>query len=278
MRNKKNTFKSKQETRLFRNKVDKLFNEYIDKDYDTDSDSPHSLFIQLRNKIRTLIDQEYNRLLIGLKHSLEIDLSNKSYPRRSKRDVLEGRTCEICSEKRAVNFCHIIPREIGGHNSEDNYLFLCPTHHFLFDQARLTRKEFKKISLKEISADALKYFDKVHKKRHRLLWKYDTNKFEGCDCGSEDFRFDVSRDVVYVQICLICKKCKKVWLNLWTETHPITRAAMYVYDNGEALGISKPKLTEKQKEKRRLAGAHKLRTFLNEYLKDHPELDHNQRV
>jgi predicted restriction endonuclease len=63
----------------------------------------------------------------------------------TKKSLLEGKQCQVCSETRAVDVCHIIPREKGGSSEEGNYLFLCPTHHYLLDQARLTKGEFDRI-------------------------------------------------------------------------------------------------------------------------------------
>lgn len=53
--------------------------------------------------------------------------------------------CEICGEDRITHFCHIIPRVEGGPDHKDNYLWLCPLHHHLFDNARLTKNEWEAV-------------------------------------------------------------------------------------------------------------------------------------
>jgi len=59
-----------------------------------------------------------------------------------------GSQCEICSENRAFDICHIIPVHLGGTTIEWNILILCPTHHRLFDFRRLSNVEYSKISQK----------------------------------------------------------------------------------------------------------------------------------
>jgi predicted restriction endonuclease len=51
-------------------------------------------------------------------------------------------SCEICGENRSVDKCHIIPNRTGGLKEDKNLLYLCPTHHRLFDRFMLTKKEW----------------------------------------------------------------------------------------------------------------------------------------
>lgn len=53
--------------------------------------------------------------------------------------------CEICAENRATDICHIIPKRLRGVHDIDNVLYLCPTHHRLFDNCMLSKDEWEKI-------------------------------------------------------------------------------------------------------------------------------------
>jgi hypothetical protein len=50
--------------------------------------------------------------------------------------------CAICGFERITAECHIIPRCYGGPDNIDNFIYLCPNHHHLFDKHRLTSEEF----------------------------------------------------------------------------------------------------------------------------------------
>lgn len=61
-----------------------------------------------------------------------------------------GIECKICGENRTLDVAHIVPRNgksRGRHRTEpkDNLLGLCPTHHRLFDENRLSDEEYEKI-------------------------------------------------------------------------------------------------------------------------------------
>lgn len=64
--------------------------------------------------------------------------------------------CKVCSEKRAVELCHIIPVKSNGSGSPFNLLCLCPTHHKLFDDGKLSESEFE--SVRDKFHLALKYW------------------------------------------------------------------------------------------------------------------------
>lgn len=66
----------------------------------------------------------------------------------------ENSQCAICNEKRALEFCHIIPvaflklipkefSDLG--KGTDNGVILCKTHHWCFDHQDLTNEELEKI-------------------------------------------------------------------------------------------------------------------------------------
>ncbi|MCL5422506.1 MAG: HNH endonuclease [Nitrospirae bacterium] len=79
--------------------------------------------------------------------------------------------CEICGESRAVDMCHIIPRRLRGSERDDNILFLCPTHHRLFDICMLSREEWDKIDWERKAKKSQIYAEKVLKVAHGNFWE-----------------------------------------------------------------------------------------------------------
>ena len=65
---------------------------------------------------------------------------------------ITGGKCNICGENRTLDVAHIIPklenRKTRRLEPADNLLGLCPTHHRLFDEDKLTDEEFSKIEEK----------------------------------------------------------------------------------------------------------------------------------
>jgi len=63
-----------------------------------------------------------------------------------------GDKCLICEEFRTLDIAHIVARNgkngkirQAWYNQKDNLLGLCPTHHRLFDENKLTKEEYAKI-------------------------------------------------------------------------------------------------------------------------------------
>lgn len=156
----------------------------------------------------------------GKEHQLKIIRTIED--RKAYQAKRYSESCQICGEKRITNQCHVVPRMRGGPGDEGNILILCPTHHFLFDHARLGPEEFQTIDFSNLSPVAREYYYRVHLKRHKMWWNYRTNRFSGCTCGSTDFCFDVRRDNFSVSIVLVCQQCGEIWHNVWEENHPIT--------------------------------------------------------
>ncbi len=79
--------------------------------------------------------------------------------------------CEVCGENRVVDICHIIPRRIKGTQKIDNVLFLCPSHHRLFDACMLTKEEWDKVLWTRKSRKSQIYAEKVLKVAHGKFWE-----------------------------------------------------------------------------------------------------------
>lgn len=215
----------------------------------------HNKLVDIRNQCSDFINDSLAEITALIKHKADVQINSK----RSKIFPIKeyNKPCQICGEKRITNLCHIIPRAEGGADDARNILLLCPTHHFLFDHARLTKSEFNKISMSQMLDETKAYFISVHQKRHELRWKYQTNRFKGCDCGSLGFTFVPHREHISVKVALKCNKCGETWLNLWEENHPITKAEIMVCDDLERIPDSE--------RNRRLDEAEvKIRKFIDE--------------
>lgn len=79
--------------------------------------------------------------------------------------------CEVCGENRVIDGCHIIPRRVNGTQKIDNVVFLCPTHHRLFDTCMLSKEEWDKIDWSRKSRKSQLYAEKVLKTAHGKFWE-----------------------------------------------------------------------------------------------------------
>jgi len=79
--------------------------------------------------------------------------------------------CEVCGENRVVDICHIIPRRIKGSEKIDNAIFLCPSHHRLFDTCMLSKEEWAKIDWSRKARKSQIYAEKVLKVAHGKFWE-----------------------------------------------------------------------------------------------------------
>lgn len=211
----------------YRGKANQLFSDY----------RINNLIVDLRNELIGVIDEIYQRLKVEIKQGVVISPSKRKVKFKPRSEILSGRRCEICKEDRTVDACHIIPREEGGSNAEENYLFLCPTHHYLFDESKLSKEKFNKISVTNKDSDSVEYFQKVRKKKHEVYWKYGISKFKGCDCRSTDFevyntshpkRLLIPNGETIPAKELKCKECGKWWAQYYSNWFP-----KYVKDRGK---------------------------------------------
>ncbi|MGD0021662.1 MAG: HNH endonuclease signature motif containing protein [Smithellaceae bacterium] len=86
---------------------------------------------------------------------------------------------EICGESRLIHMCHIIPRRLRGSDGVNNILFLCPTHHSLFDNCMLSREEWDKVDWDRKAKKSQIYAEKVLKIAHGNFWnKLDNGVYQ----------------------------------------------------------------------------------------------------
>lgn len=78
--------------------------------------------------------------------------------------------CQICGENRSIDRCHIIPARLGGTLSNENLLFLCPTHHRLFDRFMLSEAEWGVIDWESKSVESQRYAESVTLEKQKMFW------------------------------------------------------------------------------------------------------------
>ncbi|MBN1212597.1 MAG: HNH endonuclease [candidate division Zixibacteria bacterium] len=174
------------------------------------------------------IESCLTELITEIKYSTSIKTKQIGENKLPARNY--GIPCQICGERRVYNMCHVIPKSEGGSYDQGNIIYLCPTHHFLFDHARLSKAEFNKIYRISLSSEAREYLETIHSTKHEVRWKYLTNNFNGCTCGSKDFHFEKYRAEKSVEVVLRCDKCNELWMNCWEELHPISRLKLFISD------------------------------------------------
>lgn len=156
----------------YQDRVNKIFQEFDKKVAERNIHTGlGNLLYDLRNELVTLIDEVYQELAIEFKHRFYLPPSRRKHSNVVVPPLINQLPCQICGENRVINNSHIIPKEVGGANSEDNIIFLCANHHHLFDHGKLNQNEFSKIDLSGKALDAIEYFSKVRVPKQKLFWK-----------------------------------------------------------------------------------------------------------
>lgn len=95
--------------------------------------------------IRTLLS-------VKNKHRSWLHVCVRQHARDLHRVELKLASCEVCGYKKHVELCHIravstFPdeAELGEVNARTNVRFLCPNHHWEFDNKRLRKKDLRKL-------------------------------------------------------------------------------------------------------------------------------------
>lgn len=212
--------------------------------------------IDLRNSCVEFIHESITEMVGFFEYKVAIKSGSQKNKKPMEKEFHDP--CQICGEKRISNLCHVIPRKDGGLNEAGNYIVLCPTHHFLLDHGRLNKDEFEAIDTTKISERAKEYFEKIHRKRHQLKWRYHTNRFTGCDCGSIDFEFVPDERETYIVLGLRCLHCGKRWCNLWEQKHPLGE-----YGEDTILDVDED-ITEAERAERMKQARAKVQKYIDE--------------
>lgn len=192
----------------YKERVDALFNAYREKINKIEFDYRlNNLFVDLRNEAESIIDEIYQYLSIQLRHKLIIPPTRRKIIIDSTKP--KNQSCQICGERRAIDKCHIIPRESGGDDDAGNMIYLCLTHHHLFDHCELSNEEFNKITLVNKKEDSFEYFNTIYKLYHQIINLLGTVPNSGCLCGVHSLGFGVVINDNYVCTCFMCRGCKK---------------------------------------------------------------------
>ena len=193
---------------LYKERIGKIFDECREKINQLSSDHRiNNLLVNLRNEAGVIIDEIYQQLSIQLKHG--INISSKKRMTIINVSKPENQSCQICGEKRAVDKCHIIPREFSGDDDASNMIYLCPTHHHLFDHCELSDEEFGKIVLIDKKGDSVEYFETAYKPYHQMIKLLGTAPNGGCPCGVHSLGFCIVEISDYICTCFMCHGCKK---------------------------------------------------------------------
>lgn len=165
------------DTSEFHRDLHKLFDDFL-REHRLEMQT-HNDVVDLRNRVVALLDSWIGAKKLESKFGIKIPLSATP---PSIRDFLEKQArsnrkiykpCEICGEDRVTHYCHIIPRADGGPHSNENYVYLCPVHHHLFDHNRLYKNEWDKIDFTSKLPAAQEYANKMKLPMLQKLWEED---------------------------------------------------------------------------------------------------------
>lgn len=158
----------------FTSALEKLFRSFLNEHRETDENVRSDIY-NLKEKIKALFISWVASKRLEEKFGIKIP--PHFIPLRKKQAFPEMpikfsfRPCDICGEDRITHHCHILPRADGGPDDEKNYLYLCPTHHALFDSGKLDKKELKNIDISKKMQAAQKYFRQFILRRHKYWWQ-----------------------------------------------------------------------------------------------------------
>lgn len=162
------------DTQEFHRAIHDLFNSLLEKhrpEMEFNND-----IVDVRNKVVALLDSWIGAKKLETKFGIKIPISavppsiENFLERQARSRSKVYRNCEICGESRITHYCHIIPHSEGGPNAEENYIYLCPIHHHLFDHHRLSKDEWSKIDFSKKFAPAQEYAEKVRRPVLEKFW------------------------------------------------------------------------------------------------------------
>lgn len=169
------------ETYEFRSAVHDLFANFLENHRQELTMETNNKLCDLRNQIVALLHSWIGSKKLESKFGIKLPLHSKppsieAFLHKQARSFHQKYIpCEICGESRVTHYCHIIPKSEGGPDHPENYVYLCPTHHHLFDQTRLSREEWGEIDFLEKMSVAQEYAREVREKQLELFWKESEN-------------------------------------------------------------------------------------------------------
>lgn len=164
------------DTYEFHKELHNLFSNFFEKHPELEIDL-HNEITDLRNKVIALLNSWIGAKKLEIKFGVKIPLNstppslNSFFEKQARSFQLKYRRCEVCGEGRITHFCHIIPRADGGPNDDENYLYLCPIHHHLFDHHRINKEEWAKIDFSKKSESSREYVNKVMLPKLQRFWE-----------------------------------------------------------------------------------------------------------
>jgi len=160
------------EIRMF---IHGLFEEFYRK-YSLSMDAQNEL-IEIRNAVTACVKSAVGTSKIEDKYGVKVSVHatpgslEKFIEKQARSSSKKYIPCEICREERITNFCHILPREYGGPDVDENYVYLCPTHHHLFDHNRMNENEWGKLNFSKKMESAQEYVEKVRLPLLKAYWE-----------------------------------------------------------------------------------------------------------
>jgi hypothetical protein len=167
----------------FHREIGSLFLELINEHKELDK-KIYTDILELRNKIYALTNSWVGNKKLESKFGIKIPLDSTPISldvyleQQGASSSKKYKPCEICGEDRIINYAHIIPRGAGGGSHEKNYLYLCPTHHHLFDFDRLSKEEWGKLDFSNKSEASIEYVNKIKLSVHKRFWEENEYKLQ----------------------------------------------------------------------------------------------------
>jgi len=165
-----------EETHDFRQSMYDKFAEFINKHRPNITMQLNNELCDLRNQLSALFLSWVGSKKLETKYGVKLSLHSKVinvglYSEKQAR--IAGKNyipCEICGDNRVTHFCHILPKSFGGPDVPENFIYLCPTHHHLFDHSRLLESEWEKIDFSKKMTPAQEYVNNVRKQQLQTFW------------------------------------------------------------------------------------------------------------
>ena len=164
------------ETSRFRDEISSIFSDFVNKHKELSMEIISEV-LTLRNRMYSLLNSWVGSKRLENKFGIKIPLDSTPLSfdvyleKQGASSSKKYKPCEICGEDRIINYAHILPRGGGGVSNEKNYLYLCPTHHHLFDFERLTKEEWNKLDFSNKLEAAQEYIKEYKMPLLEKFWK-----------------------------------------------------------------------------------------------------------